>query len=317
MKGFESALTCLGDIVQQEKQKDEFKAAITEIRKLFPDCDIYVANNINVPRGRVSVGMKRKLDQKKASACVFRFSENTHSNKIYLNFNLNIGGKSEKNLIQKFNIALADAGGIELFKRKEEDKIRYGISIDKAKELKQILNLIARSDLSKKMKGKSRNPDDYQELLDSDSANRQKPLKTTTTRSSIGELTILLEETGNLQPKFVEWLNNKFDVKNPKQQDKNSDGKKPDVIFSKNGREVICELKCIESTDAHLKIRTAIGQLLEYRYFSETDKTKIDLWLVLNHKPSKDYILYLTSLKGVINGFSCYFQGKSDFRKIL
>lgn len=315
MKGFESALECLGDIVCQPKIQSEFKAAIIEIRDFFPDCDIYVADGINKPRGRVSVGT-RDLEEKRANHCVFRFRETKDDKKIYLNFNLD--KKSSKELIEKFNNALITIGGIEAFKRVESGKTRYGISIDKPRQLKRILELIALSDLSKKMNGNSWNPDDYWSISDTESTEKPIPLKTTTTRSSIGELAVFLEETRNLQPKFVKWLNNKYDIKNPKQQDKNSDGKKPDVVFLKNGREIICELKCIESADTHLKIRSAIGQLLEYRFFSKVNNEKIDLWLVLNNKPSDDYIYYLKSLKSVIGKiFSCYVQDNNSFRKIL
>lgn len=311
MKGFESAFACLGDIADQQKIKADFKEAIKEIRAFFPECDIYVADGINPPR--VSVGIKRSLEQKRASACIFRFSENIDEIKIYLNFNLGIKRKGREIRIKKFNKALIDVGGLEAFKRIENGKQRYGVSIDNLKKLKKILKLISQSDLNDKMNGNSRNPDDYEKLLASDSAKNPKPSKKFTTRAAVEATNVDLNENGFLKEKFCAWLGKKNIYKKINPEDGIDSGQRVDVSMfnSQSQKRVLCELKWINDLDYRLKIRMAVGQLLEYEFYDESKDS--ELWLVINQLPAKRYIAYLNSLKvRMNNNFHVYVLKKDD-----
>jgi len=138
--------------------------------------------------------------------------------------------------------------------------------------------------------------------------------KTSTTRY-IAERTleVCLEEVGNLEGDFKEWYEDSFLNSQCNKPPKFANGCQIDALIEdSNGDEILCELKSIKNSGEgaqRWKIRSAIGQLLEYSY---TYSKPTRICLVLDAAPSKEMYDYIKFLSDHLHGFCCFYNPEPD-----
>ncbi len=201
---------------------------------------------------------------------------------LYHDININLDGVNKKNKWFLISTRLRAAAN-SLAKNVDPDYVRYAVSyVIKA----------------------------YRDHTD-DIVSHTSGLLATTRTYTAGEVDVWLNEVGKLQPKFLDWLqNNRYEFK--VQFDAKSGGV-CDVYAEKNNQKYIFELKHFSDAglDESIKIRMAIGQLLEYGVWDGSVKYD-GLCLVTNKRPTPSNCKFLKNLITKYNfGFNCLYLDRN------
>lgn len=68
-----------------------------------------------------------------------------------------------------------------------------------------------------------------------------------------------------------------------------------DVLFKLNNKTIFSELKTVSGSSAKRAIREALGQVLDYQYYDQTESAS-ELWIVLNGECSDEDVLFIKTL---------------------
>jgi len=162
MNGFDTS-PVISEFLQNIKgtgQKNDFEAAISCLRKVFEDCDLYFARmNRKSKRDFLSVGVKA-VGADSAKHCVFRFFPPTNLLKSGEELRLVVVGDSKRRLSD-----LSEHIDLDGLERRSGKKVRYSINLKDRDLFEATIKKISNSHVvSKHMSGEGLNPDDYENI---------------------------------------------------------------------------------------------------------------------------------------------------------
>lgn len=113
-------------------------------------------------------------------------------------------------------------------------------------------------------------------------------------RLQSGETVEVSHEHLKLSIKFIKWLGSQG-YKNVKDEYILANQDRIDVLFKLNNKTIFSELKTVSGSSAKRAIREALGQVLDYQYYDQTESAS-ELWIVVNDECSDKDVLFIKTL---------------------
>ena len=113
-------------------------------------------------------------------------------------------------------------------------------------------------------------------------------------RLSTGETVEVTYEHLRLSNRFIKWLNGQG-YKNIVDEYVMANKDRIDVLFHLDNKTILAELKTVSGGSTKRAIREALGQVLDYQYYDQTENAS-ELWIVVNSECSDSDQFFIETL---------------------